>query len=474
MDRLPAVVGMGPGKRVERSVIEEKWALERRWAPGRGANGQRTRPAAALAAIASCVALMVGACAVGAAPPTAGRASPSTTAGCGPDNGLKAGRSPIILGAIVTQRPGSDFTAAGDIARAYFNCVNDNGGINGHPVKYIVETEQTNPQQVAALAEKLIEDDKVLALVGSFSLIDCPVNHEFYERKGFNVIAAGVPWECFSTPNIAPVNMGPFYSSLGAAQYLIRQGATDLVVAGSNVPGGDHFISSVPEYAKEHNIPARGFFLENVPITDAGGLALKLVQAAGDGGGVVLNFTPPEGLKILQAAEQRGLIDRVKWAWDTPGNDASVAQALGPAWNGKVGVNAELTLVDSTGRDNTLYQQVTKRYAPSIPLSSFGQMGFLAAEIITRTLRQLPDSQLTQQGVNAAIRKIKDFRTDILCKPWYFGDLPYHVSNNADRTVVPENHVFVQKEGCFDIAPLPSNNLDAIRQAERKKGLNGG
>ena len=46
-----------------------------------------------------------------------------------------------------------------------------------------------------------------------------------------------------------------------------------------------------------------------MPISDASAIALKAAQAAGDGGGVVINFTPPEGLKILQAAEQQGLID---------------------------------------------------------------------------------------------------------------------------------------------------------------------
>jgi branched-chain amino acid transport system substrate-binding protein len=38
------------------------------------------------------------------------------------------------------------------MAQAYFNCVNDNGGINGRPIQYVVAEEQTNPQQVAALA----------------------------------------------------------------------------------------------------------------------------------------------------------------------------------------------------------------------------------------------------------------------------------------------------------------------------------
>jgi branched-chain amino acid transport system substrate-binding protein len=312
----------------------------------------------------------------------------------------------------------------------------------------------------------------VLALVGNTSLIDCPVNHQFYEQNNFNVIAAGVPWDCFTTPNIAAVNMGPYYSALGAAQYAVRAGAKSLVAVGANVPGADHDNLAAGHLAKAMNIPDKGVFLENVPISDANAIALKVAQAAGDGGAVVMLFTPPEGLKILQAAEQQGLIDKVMWTWATPGNDSSVVQALGPAWNNKLGVNAELNLVESTGPDNTLYKQVVKQYAPQVPVGSFGQMGFVAAHIITKTLLQMPADQLTQQGVNAAIRNIKNFQTDILCKPWYFGDGKLHVPNNTDRTIVPVNHAFVEKEGCFDIAALPENALEQIRADEAAKGLN--
>jgi branched-chain amino acid transport system substrate-binding protein len=434
---------------------------------------RRPRPGAALAALLGCLSL-VAACGSGGTTSSNTPSANATSAKCGLGNGQKATGTPITLGAIVTKQPGTDFTGITGISQAYVSCVNDNGGINGRPIKYMVESEQTNPQQVAALATKLVDDDKVLALVGSTSLIDCTVNHQFYEQKGFNVIAAGVPFDCFSTPNISAVNMGPYYSTLGAAQYLIRSGVKTIVASGANVPGGDHDITGPGTLAKQMNVTSKGAFLENVPISDASGIALKLAQAAGDGGGVVINYTPPEGLKILQAAEQQGLIDKVKWAWSTPGNDASVVQALGPAWNGKLGVNAELNLVDSTGPDNVLYQKITKQYAPSIPLGSFGQMGFVAADIVVQTLLSLPADQLTPAGVNAAIRKIKNFKTDILCKPWYFGDLPNHVANNADRTVVPQNRAFVQKEGCFDIAALPGNPLDSIRQAEKQQGLNTG
>ena len=435
----------------------------------------RPRASVALTAALACLSLLAACGGGGGSAEGGAGGGGGTAAKCGLGNGQKASGAPLTLGAIVTKQPGTDFTGITGMAQAYFSCVNDNGGINGRPIRYVVENEQTNPQQVASLAHKLVEDDKVLAIVGSTSLIDCTVNHAYYEQKNFNVIVAGVPFDCFSTPNISAVNMGPYYSSLGAGQYLVRQKVKAMVVAGANVPGGDHDISGVTAIAKANNIPSKGAFLENVPISDASGIALKLVQAAGDGGGVVINFTPPEGLKILQAAEQQGLIDRVKWAWSTPGNDASVAQALGAAWNGKLGVNAELNLVNSTGPDNELYQKITKQYAPSIPLGSFGQMGFTAANIIVHTLLALPADQLTPEGVNAAIRKVKNFKTDILCKPWYFGDLPAHVPNNVDRTVVPSNHLFVQKEDCFEIAALAgANPLDQIRQAEKSQGLNGG
>jgi len=410
-----------------------------------------------------------------AAKPTTAPAAPAAATGapkCGLGNGQKATGEPIRLGAIVTKQPGTDFTGITSTANAYFQCVNDNGGINGRPIQYIVAEEQTNPQQVAAAAAKLIQDDKVLGIVGSTSLIDCPVNHAFYEQNNFNVIVAGVPSDCFSTPNIAAVNMGPYYSSLGAAQALVRAGVKSMVAVGANVPGGDRDISGVGAFAKANNVPHNGDFLENVPISDASAIVLKATQAAGEGGGVVINFTPPEGLKIMQAAEQLGMIDRVKWGWSTPGNDVSVATAVGSAWNGKMMINAELALIDSTGPDMTLMAAIVKQYAPSIPLGSFPQMGFIAAHIATQTLLKLPADQMNQQGVNKAFREIKNFKTDILCKPWYFGDLAYHVPNNTDRTVVPMDKKMVQKEDCFDIAALPGNNLEEIRAAEKAQKLN--
>ena len=225
---------------------------------------------------------------------------------------------------------------------AYFACVNANGGINGHPIKYFPVTEQTNPSQIASLAKQLVTTDHVVGMMGNSSIIECSVDAAYWKSVGIDVLGAGIDPECYSTPNTASVNMGPRYSSDGAVQYVLAQGANKIAFDQSNVPGTAYIAAGPNALAKAKGVPIQDF-TENVPITSANAIATKLVTAAGPSGAVVLNFTPPEALLILQAAQKLNLEDRVKyWACSTPCNTDFLATSLGPKWNGKLFVNAEL------------------------------------------------------------------------------------------------------------------------------------
>jgi branched-chain amino acid transport system substrate-binding protein len=371
---------------------------------------------------------------------------------CGPKQGEKASGEPIKLGALATKQPGTDFSEIPRMADAYFKCVNDNGGINGRPIEYVIETEQTDPGQAASQARKLIETEKVLGIVGNTSIIECDVNHEYYEQQGYRVIGSGIAPTCYSTPNFAAVNMGPRYSSDGATQALIGQDVDKIVLVQSNVPGTDYIEEGPRLITEDAGLEFEGL-KENVPIQDANSAALKAVQAAGDNGGVVLNFTPPEALKILQAAQQQGLQDRVKWGCSTPCNTDFLADALGDAWDGKLFVNAELNLITADAPDSNLYREVQKEYAPDIPLGSFSQMGFIEARIATEALLGV-EGEYNKESVNDAFLNVKNFETDILCNPWYYGDAPLHIPNNVDRTVTPKGGVMVEAEGCFPISDV--------------------
>ncbi|MEI4896592.1 hypothetical protein Q8G71_35460, partial [Klebsiella pneumoniae] len=86
----------------------------------------------------------------------------TSTSACGTKPGLAATGTPIPLGGIVTDQTGTSFADIANMAGAYFACVNANGGTNGHPIKYYIQKEQTNPSQIASLSSQLVQTDHVV------------------------------------------------------------------------------------------------------------------------------------------------------------------------------------------------------------------------------------------------------------------------------------------------------------------------
>jgi branched-chain amino acid transport system substrate-binding protein len=328
---------------------------------------------------------------------------------------------------------------------AYFACVNANGGINGHPIKFFPVTEQTNPSQIASLAKQLVTSDHVVGMAGNSSIIECTIDQGYWKQVGIYALGAGIAPECYATPNTASVNMGPRYSSDGAVSYVIAQGASKIAFDQSNVPGTTYIAAGPNAIAKSKGVTIQDF-TENVPITSADSIAIKLVNAAGSNGAVVLNFTPPEALLILQAAQKLNLEDRVKyWACSTPCNTDFLATALGPKWNNKLFVNAELTLLDgNTSPTGQLFNGILHQYGSDVSggVGSFSEMGFVIGEIATHALETIT-GPYTIQSVSAAFKAVDNYNTGLLCQGFVYGNFSAHLPNNMDYTVTPDNGKFV-------------------------------
>jgi branched-chain amino acid transport system substrate-binding protein len=372
---------------------------------------------------------------------SSGSAGTVSTSSCGSKPGVAATGTPINIGAINTKQPGTDFSDIENMTGAYFACVNANGGINGHPIKFFPVTEQTNPSQIASLAKQLVTSDHVVGMMGSSSIIECSVNAAYWKSVGIYVLAAGIAPECYSTPNTASVNMGPRYSSDGAVQYVLAQGANKIAFDQANVPGTDYVAAGPNALAKAKGVPIQDF-TENVPITSANAIATKLVTAAGPGGAVVLNFTPPEALLILQAAQKLNLEDRVKyWACSTPCNTDFLATSLGPKWNNKLFVNSELLPLDgNTSQTAQLFDAILKQYGTNVSggVGSFSEMGFTMGEIATHALESVK-GDYTIASVSAALKAVTNYNTGMLCQGFTYGNYPTHLPNNMDYTVTPNN-----------------------------------
>jgi branched-chain amino acid transport system substrate-binding protein len=67
-------------------------------------------------------------------------------------------------------------------------------------------------------------------------------------------------------------------------------------------------------------------------------------------------------------------------------------------------------------------------------------------------LQSVKGDSYTTKNVNQAIKNIKGFKTDMLCRPWYYGEAPLHLPNNVDWTTTPKNGKMVVKDGCIPIS----------------------
>jgi branched-chain amino acid transport system substrate-binding protein len=407
---------------------------------------------------------------------TGASSSSASLSSCGSKPGVKATGSPIKIGTIDTHQPGTDFTDGPNMIQAYFDCVNANGGVNGHPLKLYVELDQSQPAQVEGDAKQLIQSDHVVAIDGVFDLLECTLDAKYWAQLGIYELDAGIAPGCWAGPNSAAVNMGPRYSSDGAVQYAIAKEKPDKIVFDqSNVPGTGYIAGGPTALANASHVAIKTE-TDNVPINDANSVALRLVQDAGPNGSVVLNFTPPEALVILQAAQKLGLEDRVKsWGCSTPCDTDFVAKTLGPKWNNKFFVNAEAANPDDeTSPDMTQYKAILAKYGHSVAggIGSFSEFGYVLSKFLVQALDTVK-GPYTLKSVNQAIVGIKNAKTGLLCDPWTYGKAPLHIPNHTDYTVTPDNGEMKTVQGCTDISSSDPQ-IAAYLKAAKAAGINTG
>src|SRR5574337_2108712 len=117
----------------------------------------------------------------------------------------------IQVGAVSTITGVADFSEVPKATKAEFDRLNAKGGIDGCRIDYTIADDKGDPQVAAQAARDLIDNKKVVAMVGSASLLDCQVNALTYQRSNtLAVQGLGVDSACFNSPSVSPVNVGPF------------------------------------------------------------------------------------------------------------------------------------------------------------------------------------------------------------------------------------------------------------------------
>ncbi|MCR6502716.1 ABC transporter substrate-binding protein [Shinella sp. CPCC 101442] len=402
---------------------------------------------------------------VGLAFSLAGTAGAYAAASCGENTGAAATGEPIVIGAITGKTGPDDFSNSTKAAKAYFDCLNANGGIKGRPVTYLVEDDQWDPEKAAQLAAKLVDDEKAVLMVGNSSYVECGANADYYKKSGIYVVAGvGVPRECFFAENYAPTNAGPRVSMLGAMGYALdKLAAKSVVCIGPNIPNvGTWSCDGVMLLAKE-----KGFAAETILMDpgSADATSIMLQAAASKPDVIVLGMSKGVAVPLLVAAEEQGLNEQITFLSAASAYDLSVPETIGAGWDGKFYVNMEFNDLESQTPDNANWLAVMEEYGQaSDPRDTFAQAGYLAARIAEKALMSLDSAGISRESVSAAVRQVKDFKSDIFCAPWYFGEgQPRHNANSTTRMAVSEGGKWKVVSDC---APSPDPELKDVRAFE--------
>lgn len=149
-----------------------------------------------------------------------------------------------------------------DAFDAYFKDVNARGGINGHPVKVIFEDDSAQPSKAAALAKKLVSQDKVILLMLASLSSTYPPVVSAAKQANVPVFFAGA----VCPPEVYPPNPDPsqFCSTAFAPKFDSRfavpfihgesKGAGKLGLVAMNIPISRGEIDFAEELAKSMNM----------------------------------------------------------------------------------------------------------------------------------------------------------------------------------------------------------------------------
>jgi branched-chain amino acid transport system substrate-binding protein len=164
---------------------------------------------------------------------------PGLTAPTGP----KLTGDPIVVGTICgcTGPQAASLSLVRDAADAWAQSVNNSGGINGHPVKMIVKDSASNPATALQAAKELVEQDKVIAIVGEVDLVDDSWA-EYVESKGVPVVG-GLSVD-------AAMSTNPDFFASGAAIATLQFGMINEAMKAGNKHAGVLYCAEAPVCAQ--------------------------------------------------------------------------------------------------------------------------------------------------------------------------------------------------------------------------------
>ena len=317
--------------------------------------------------------------------------------------------------------PASAYGAIGKAIGAYFDKVNEEGGINGRKIKYISYDDSYSPPKTVEQARRLVEQDGVLLLFQSLGTPPNTAIHKYMNKKKVPQLFVATGATKWNDPGNNPWTMGwqPSYQTEGAiyAKYILGNVPDARIgVLYQNDDYGKDYLKGLRDGLGD-KADAMIVMAVSYETSDAT-VDSQMVQLKESGANVFVNISTPKwaAQAIKKAAD-------IGWQplhfLNSVSN--SVRSVLTPAGLDK----AEGIISTSYYKDPTdpqwegdpglaeYYEFMAKYHKDGNASETFNAYGYLVAQTMVQVLKQAGDN-LTRENIMKEAANLKDFEMNML------------------------------------------------------------
>jgi ABC-type branched-subunit amino acid transport system substrate-binding protein len=228
---------------------------------------------------------------------------------------------------------GKEYAAVARAEAAYFQMINDRGGINGRKINFVSVDDASDVANALPLARKLVEDEKVLLIFSSIGTESNLAIRAYMNEKQVPQLFVQSSSAAFDDPAHFPWTMGFFATNrsegLAYATYILEhKPAAKIGILYADDDGGKEYVAGVHEglgakasalIVKElpYEVSQRDVQLAVAALKDSGAdvflnfsigpFATQTIRAAYDLGWHPLQFIPNASLSVAAFLDPAGL-----------------------------------------------------------------------------------------------------------------------------------------------------------------------
>jgi branched-chain amino acid transport system substrate-binding protein len=347
----------------------------------------------------------------------------------------------ILLGTHMplSQTPAAAYAPVADGMRAYFEYINSQGGVYGRKIKLLVGDDHYNPADTVEVVRKLVEQDKVFAIVGGLGDATHSAVWKYLEDNGIPDMFISGGLDKWTDPLVRTRFQGnPNYGTEEKmlAKYLVDNFAgKKLGLLTENDEFGDNGKQAILDGIEGSGIQVVAEETYESTAWDVTAQTQRLKNANPDV--IFAMAVPPPAASLVKTA-------RETLNWDVPIvvtgvviTDIFIQLAGVENAQGVVSVLFGRQVYYTDDPAIQFHYKIMKEFAPDVPVSNFTLYGDFIAEMMVKALQEAGPN-LTRESLIDGAESIRDW-----CCPTC--RMPVNFSPTDHRPC--EMEVFVKVEG---------------------------